>query len=67
MKQHIMFMTAFLSGLRSLPNPDLATKAYIRAFEMCLYSAKRHESDELSNHGANIGWSDSLLDSRSNL
>lgn len=43
MEQHIQFMSAFLSGLRSLPNPDGYTQAYIRAFEVCLHSAKRNQ------------------------
>jgi hypothetical protein len=51
MRQHIEFMQAFLSGLRSLPNPDKYTQAYIRAFEVCLYSAKKHE--QKSNHKTN--------------
>jgi len=36
-------MNAFLSGLRSLPNPDEYTRAYIRAFEVCLHSAKSNQ------------------------
>ena len=43
MNDHITFMKAFLSGLRSLPNPDDYTKAYIRAFEVCLYSAEKNQ------------------------
>jgi len=43
MENHIQFMNAFLSGLRSLPNPDEYTRAYIRAFEVCLHSAKRNQ------------------------
>lgn len=39
-------MEAFLAGLRSLPNPDQYTKAYIRAFEVCLHSAKRNQQKE---------------------
>jgi len=42
MRNHIEFMEAFLAGLRSLPNPDKYTQAYIRAFEMCLYSARNN-------------------------
>lgn len=42
MIKHIEFMEAFLAGLRSLPNPDKYTQAYIRAFEMCLYSARNN-------------------------
>ena len=47
MKHHIQFMKAFLVGLKSLPNPDKYTQAYIRAFEMCLYSAKRNQQKEV--------------------
>jgi hypothetical protein len=43
MKHHIEFMEAFLAGLRSLPNPDKYTEAYIRAFEMCLMSARKNQ------------------------
>lgn len=43
MEKHIQFMNAFLSGLRSLPNPDEYTRAYIRAFEVCLHSAKSNQ------------------------
>lgn len=42
MHNHIQFMKAFLAGLKSLPNPDKYTQAYIRAFEMCLYSARKN-------------------------
>jgi len=42
MNNHIQFMKAFLAGLKSLPNPDKYTQAYIRAFEMCLYSAEKN-------------------------
>jgi len=45
MNDHITFMKAFLSGLRSLPNPDKYTQAYIRAFEMCLYSAEKNNQE----------------------
>lgn len=45
MNNHITFMKAFLSGLRSLPNPDKYTQAYIRAFEMCLYSAEKNNQE----------------------
>jgi hypothetical protein len=38
-------MKAFLAGLKSLPNPDKYTQAYIRAFEMCLYSAEKNNQE----------------------
>jgi hypothetical protein len=54
MSNHIEFMEAFLAGLRSLPNPDKYTQAYIRAFEMCLYSArKNHQSYKLNEESTN--------------
>ena len=55
MKNHIEFMEAFLTGLRSLPNPDKYTQAYIRAFEMCLYSARNNynQSYELNEESTN--------------
>jgi hypothetical protein len=55
MKHHIEFMEAFLAGLRSLPNPDKYTQAYIRAFEMCLYSARNNynQSYELNEESTN--------------
>lgn len=43
MEQHIQFMKAFLAGLKSIPNPDKYAQAYIRAFEVCLESAKRQQ------------------------
>ena len=45
MNNHIQFMKAFLAGLKSLPNPDKYTQAYIRAFEMCLYSAEKNNQE----------------------
>ena len=48
MRDHIAFMEVFLAGLRSLPNPDLVTQAYIRAFEVCLHSAKRNKQKEVT-------------------
>ena len=54
MKHHIEFMEAFLTGLKSLPNPDKYTQAYIRAFEMCLYSARNnYQSYELNEESTN--------------
>jgi hypothetical protein len=54
MRQHIDFMRAFLSGLRSLPNPDKYTQAYIRAFEICLYSAERQQKSNHKTNGTNL-------------
>lgn len=50
MNDHITFMKAFLSGLRSLPNPDEYTKAYIRAFEVCLHSAETNHKQYIHNN-----------------
>ncbi len=49
MKHHIEFMEAFLAGLRSLPNPDKYPQAYIRTFEMCLYSPRNHPKSNKIN------------------
>lgn len=43
MERHIQFMQSFLAGLKSMPNPDKYAQAYIRAFEVCLESAKRQQ------------------------
>lgn len=50
MNDHITFMKAFLSGLRSLPNPDEYTKAYIRAFEVCIHSAETNHKQYILNN-----------------
>lgn len=64
MRQHIDFMRAFLSGLRSLPNPDKYTQAYIRAFEMCLYSAERQQKSNHKTYGTNLGLPDAFTEIR---
>ncbi len=64
MRQHIEFMQAFLSGLRSLPNPDKYTQAYIRAFEVCLHSAKREQKSNHKTNGTNMELSGTFTEIR---